>query len=579
MKSTLNAALLVIPLAVAALPTHAASTTTRWVPTATRAFLTSTQLRAFAAHPQLEAAAGEPAHIVVSMKVRDFGKLRDLAASVTRPSEPSYHQFLTPEAFLEKFSPTARQVERVVAYLRQNGFVNIEVAKNRMLISADGTAGTVKAAFNTPLTHISRNGRLMHANAAPAQVPDTLSDSVLSVLGLQNMTRAHTMARPGPRTTPKTAAAGVEQGHAPLEFAGLYHASDLPTAAQTSVGIITIGGAAQASDDLAQFASTNNLSTINVSTVRTGNPGGDYSDDQEGQVEWDLDSQSIVGAAGGEVKELVFYAADLAASGNSGLTQAFNQAVTDNRVKLINVSLGWCEADAYSDGTVAAEEQIFTAAVAQGQTFSVSSGDEGAYECNNRGYPDGGTYTLSWPASSPNVIAVGGTTLYTNSSGGYANETVWNEGLDQNGKLWASTGGFSAYLQTPSWQHSLNISPAPTGRAVPDVSFDGAQSTGAIIYAAGQSMQVGGTSLSSPLFVGFMARLQSANGNSLGFPASSIYAAAATTPSLVHDVTSGNNGYGRYGYRARRGWDYPTGWGSFDMAKLAKYVKSHSFAR
>jgi pseudomonalisin len=278
------------------------------------------------------------------------------------------------------------------------------------------------------------------------------------------------------------------------------------------------------------------------------------------------------------VNQLIFYEADMGASGNTGLTQAFNQAVSDNTAKVINVSLGWCETDAQADGTVAAEDQIFAAAVAQGQTFSVSSGDEGAYECNNRGYPDGSTYSISWPASSPNVIAVGGTTLFT-SSGKWARETVWNEGLDGNGKLWASTGGMSVVEPRPSWQSTLTVSPKPSGRAVPDISFDAAQGSGALVYNYGQIQQIGGTSLSSPIFVGLWARLQSAHGNALGFPASSIYSAVKSTPSLVHDVTSGNNGYSGYGYKAATGWDYPTGWGSFIMSNLASYVSSHPFGQ
>jgi len=557
----------------------AAHENTQWVATATRGFLNPSQLRTFAVQPAREARAGEAAHIVVAMKARDFGQLRDLAAAVTRPADPNYHKFLTPETFLERFAPTERQVERVVAHLRQNGFVNIKVSRNRMLISADGTAGTVKTAFRTPLVHFLKNGRPAFANAAAAQVPQALGESVVAVLGLQNITRAHTMARKGPRTEPTHTDGGTALGHDPLEFPGLYNATALPTAENTTVGIITIGGANQAASDLNQFTSASNLAPVNVSSVRTGNPDGNYADDPDGQVEWDLDSQSIVGAAGGALGGLVFYEADLDAPGNTGLTQAFNQAVTDNQVKVINVSLGWCEADANADGTLAAEEQIFTAAVAQGQTFSVSSGDEGAYECNNRGYPDGTTYSLSWPASSPHVIAVGGTTLFTGSNGSYARETVWNEGLDQNGKLWASTGGLSAYLPAPSWQRSLAVRPAPTSRAVPDIAFDAAQSTGALIHVGGDVMQVGGTSLSSPLFVGFWARLQSAHDNGLGFPASSIYASVGATPSLVHDVTSGNNGYRGNGYVAGVGWDYPTGWGSFDMAKLAAYIERHPFAR
>jgi pseudomonalisin len=566
-----------LPLAVTGLPAHADGARTIWVDTATKAFLTSNQQHAFAASPQMEASSGEPAHIVVSMKMNDFGKLRDLAHAVTTRGANDYQHFLTPQSFLDRFAPTPRQIERVTAYLRQNGFVDIKVSNNRMLISADGTVGAVKRAFNTPLVRFQQNERVMYANAAAAQVPEELGDSVLSVLGLQNVTRAHTMAITGPRTQATTLANGVAKGHYPMEFSAIYTADKLPDASNTAVGIITLGGANQATSDLAQFTSANNLPAVNVSTVKTGDSNGNYDDDPGGQIEWDLDSQDIVGAAGGAVQQLIFYATDMNASGNTGLTQAFNQAVTDNIAKVINVSLGWCEADAYADGTMAAEDQIFTAAVAQGQTFSVSSGDEGVYECNNRGNPDGSTYSLSWPATSPNVIAVGGTTLYTNSKNAFASETVWNEGVDGGGKLWASTGGFSSFEPLPVWQRALKVSPRPAGRAVPDISFDAAQSTGSIIYTADGLAQVGGTSLSSPLFVGFWARLQSAHSNSLGFPASSLYSALAATPSLVYDVTVGNNGYNGYGYKAGPRWDYPTGWGSFRMANLAAYINRHHF--
>jgi pseudomonalisin len=567
-----------LPLVVTGLSAHADGARSIWVDTATKAFLTSNQQRAFAASPQMEAPSGEPAHIVVSMKANDFGKLRDLAHVVTTRGASDYQQFLTPQSFLDRFAPTPRQIERVTAYLRQNGFVGIKVSDNRMLISADGTVGTVKRAFNTPIVHFQQNGRMMYANAATAQVPEEFGDSVLAVLGLQNVTRAHTMAITGPRTQATTLANGVAKGHYPMEFSAIYTADKLPKASNTVVGIITIGGANQATSDLAQFTSANNLPPVNVSTVKTGDPSGNYDDDQGGQIEWDLDSQDIVGAAGGEVQRLIFYAADMNASGNTGLTQAFNQAVTDNIAKVINVSLGWCEADAYSDGTMAAEDQIFTAAVAQGQTFSVSSGDEGVYECNNRGNPDGSTYSLSWPASSPNVIAVGGTTLYTGSNNAFASETVWNEGVDGSGKLWASTGGFSSFEPMPVWQRTLKVSPRPAGRAVPDISFDAAQTTGSLIYTSDGIAQVGGTSLSSPLFVGFWARLESAHSNSLGFPASKLYSAVAATPSLVYDVTAGNNGYDGYGYKAGPRWDYPTGWGSLRMASLAAYINRHPFA-
>ncbi|KVO22515.1 protease pro-enzyme activation domain-containing protein [Burkholderia ubonensis] len=556
------------PLVLAAGAAHGA---TDWVDTHTKAFLTGPQLMARSATPSLELAAGETTNVVVSLKLRNAAQLKQLARDVNRPGSAQYRKFLTHDQFLANYAPTDAQVQSVVDHLRKSGFVDIEVAPNRLLVSARGTAGTVKAAFNTSLVHFQFAGRSGFANASTAQVPRALGDVVGSVLGLQNVARAHPLLRIGNVAKPTALAAGTATGHYPKEFPALYSATGVPTAAGVTVGIMTIGGVAQTLRDLKTFTLSNGYGAVTTQSVKTNGSGGNYTDDQDGQGEWDLDSQSIVGAAGGQVGKLVFYMADLNASGNTGLTQAFNRAVSDNVAKVINVSLGWCETDANADGTLDAEEQIFTTAAAQGQTFSVSSGDEGVYECNNRGYPDGSNYTVSWPASSPHVLAIGGTTLYTTSSGAFSNETVWNEGLDGNGKLWATGGGVSTILPAPSWQSGSN-------RQLPDVSFDAAQSTGAYIYNYGQLQQIGGTSLSAPLFSGFWARILAANGTGLGFPAGNFYNAIPSHPSLVrYDVTSGNNGYQGYGYTAGQGWDYTTGFGSLNIANLNQLIKSGGF--
>ncbi len=559
------------PLALAAGIAHGA---TDWVDTHTKAFLNHAQIETLARGANaasLEVASGEATHVVVSLKLRNAEQLKAVARNVNDPHSSQYRQYITSAQFLANYAPTEAQVKQVVAYLRKNGFVDIHVAPNRMLVSARGTAGTVKQAFNTSLVHFEYAGRAGFANASTAQVPRALGDIVGSVLGLQNVARARPLTKIGAIAKPLALASGTATGHYPSEFPALYNATGVPTAANATVGIITIGGVSQALSDLQQFTSANSYPDVSTQTIQTNGSGGNYSDDQEGQGEWDLDSQSIVGAAGGQLGQLIFYMADLDASGNTGLTQAFNQAVSDNAAKVINVSLGWCETDANADGTLSAEEQIFTQAVAQGQTFAVSSGDEGVYEWNNRGYPDGSKYTVSWPASSPNVRAIGGTTLYTTSSGAFSNETVWNEGLDGNGKLWATGGGVSTILPNPSWQSGSH-------RKLPDISFDAAQSTGAYIYNYGQLQQIGGTSLSAPIFTGFWARLLSANGTGLGFPAARFYHSIPTHASLVrYDVTSGNNGYSGYGYKASTGWDYPTGWGSINISNLNQLIQSGGF--
>jgi pseudomonalisin/xanthomonalisin len=285
------------------------------------------------------------------------------------------------------------------------------------------------------------------------------------------------------------------------------------------------------------------LPILNPTVVNVGG----VSTESQAFVEWDLDSQVIQSMAGGTLKQMLFYTAT--SFYNSALTMAYNKAMSEGIATVVNISIGECESYNADDGSMAADDAIFKLAIAQGQTFSVASGDQGATGC----YPGFG---VQYPASSPYVIAVGGTTLSTHGDHSYESESAWISG----------GGGPSAYEQQPSWQ--TGIVPGPM-RGVPDIAFDGDGSSGAKIIVDGMEETWGGTSLASPLFVGTWARLQSLHGNSLGFPASWIYQYGNSHPSpAFHDVVVGSNG----GYSANVGWDYTTGWGSFDVAAVNSVV-------
>jgi pseudomonalisin/xanthomonalisin len=150
------------------------------------------------------------------------------------------------------------------------------------------------------------------------------------------------------------------------------------------------------------------------------------------------------------------------------------------------------------------------------------------------------------------VIAVGGTTL-TSANGVYQSETAWADG----------GGGPSVVEAQPYWQ--TGIVPG-TARGVPDVAFDGDPNTGVTIVLNGAPYGlIGGTSLSSPIFAGLWARIQSSAGISLRFPADQIYQFSRTQrPLAFHDVTTGSNG----GYTASAGWDFTTGFGSLNAANV-----------
>jgi pseudomonalisin len=588
-----------------------------WVATKTQAFLPQVQAaqqsRAADANVATPAAAavqlaqGEPIHVTLSLNLRNEAKLDKFLQDLHTPGTASFGKFLTPAQFAAQYAPTEKDVAAVVAHLRKSGFVNIKVAKNRQLVSADGTAATVQAGFRTGLKRFQQDGRKVFANTDAAQVPSALGNIVGSVLGLQNVAVAQTHHRLLPKAeaaataslqaSARSNATPVKTSHNPAQFPTIYNAGSTPTGSNTVVGIISEGNIDPTIADLGTFTANNGLATVNTSVVQTGPAGADYSD-TSGQVEWNLDSQSITGTSGG-VGQLIFYASpDMQFS---SITTSYNQAVSDNLAKVINVSLGGCESDTHADGTQAADDNVFKQAVAQGQTFSISTGDAGAYNCQVSsvsgapGVPTSkSTYDVSEPASSPYVIAVGGTALYTNA-GAYSSEVVWNEGLspigtydaagdyDYTKRLWATGGGYSKYEAAPSYQSGV-IAAGKTTRGLPDIAFDAASASGADIVINGSSGNVvGGTSLAAPIFTGVWARLQSANNNALGFPAASFYKyfRLAANTSLLHDVTSGTNGASSsYGYKAGAGWDATTGFGSLNIAKLNTFIANTSdFAR
>ena len=96
-----------------------------------------------------------------------------------------------------------------------------------------------------------------------------------------------------------------------------------------------------------------------------------------------------------------------------------------------------------------------------------------------------------WPASSPNVLAVGGTTLQVSTCGTYVGETAWS----------GSGGGISTIEQEPSYQASVQS----TGRSTPDVAFDADPNTGVPIYSQASWLTIGGTSLGTAAWAGMIA--------------------------------------------------------------------------
>ena len=484
--------------------------------------------------------------VALGLKLQNESALDGFLARSHTLYDRDYGATLSGEEFVSKYAPSQRQVDSVTAYLRRAGFSNIEVSPNRLLVTAEARPSQIEAAFSTRLRQFSLAGRKVFANTADVLIPDTLAGLVHAVLGLQNVDQARPMLA-FPDATPLASTTG----HNPTAFAAIYDALGVATGGGTDIAIISDGNLTQTVTDLQAFESQNGITPVPLHFVPAEVNGTDTS----GVVEWDLDSQSSIGIAG-TVRNLYFYNA--ASLSDADLAVAYNKAVSDNIVKGINVSLGICEKSPHNSGAMATDDNIFKQAVAQGQTFFVSSGDGGAKTgCSGH---TGLTKQVSYPASSPYVVAVGGTTLSTNGNV-WAGETAWS----------GSGGGVSVYEAAPTWQKSVTGS---SFREVPDVAMDADPNSGAILVNNGSTVQVGGTSLAAPLSTGTWARVQSSHSNTLTFAAPLIYAAVGKTPVPYHDVTSGSNGSGLLGggYSAKAGYDEVTGWGSFEVANFNTVV-------
>jgi pseudomonalisin len=521
---------------------HAAAT---WASTATHAPEVYSRSSGEALARAEAVAPGQALHITVSLQMRNRDQLDQRIAGLRAGTR---QDFLTSADAVALHLPTQAQVQAVVQHLQQAGFRHIVVADNRLLVSAEGSAMNAAAAFNTQLHNFGTGADRVFANVTDAQVPASLKSTVLAVHGLQNAAGFHTMIQE-PDAHPEARGGGV--GHQPTDFPLIYNASGLPPATKATIGIISSGSMAPTLSDFAAFLAKTGFPSFTPTVVNT-DPA---STDTSGTPEWDLDSQNSLSAAGGQVKGMIFYTAS--SLNDTPLIQAFNGAVSANQATAVNISLGGCETSSKSSGFTASSDQIFALGVAQGQTFTVSTGDSGSKECGRRA-----GNAQSYPAVSPYVMAIGGTTLVTTGTTAYKRETTWKSG----------GGGPSLTEPAQSFQIASGVLKGATSRGVPDISFDADPNSGSIIIVNGANAQYGGTSLSAPLFAGFWARIQSQHGSMLVSPGAGFYQYGVASPSLFHDVTSGSNG----GFTAVAGWDYATGFGSVDIGALATFINGHS---
>jgi len=497
-------------------------------------------------------------NILVVMPIQNQAALQQYVRNIADPNSPQYGQSLTPAQFAASYAPSSAQVQSVTSYLQQQGFQNITVEPNNLFVGATGTVAQVNAAFNTRIEQFLQNGQTVFANISYAQVPSSLSGLVVAVLGLNN---AGTMQLPihnRQNSTPQVGLPNYPASYTPQGYWTAYNANGVTAANRTSIAIFAEGNVTGVISDLRLAEAGFGLPQVPVQVQHVGIASPDTS----GADEWDLDTQYSTGMAG-NVKKLYIY--DTTSLSDSDIALEFSRFATDNLAKAGSASFGICEIFPFLDGSMLADDQVFLEAAAQGQTVFASTGDTGGFcpvEAGANGVPAGAPF-VNYPAASPYVVGVGGTTLVTNTDGTYNEEVAW----------YAGGGGISQFEGCTYWQTAAKIpSCNVNSKGLPDVSMVADPYSGVNLYFNGaETCCYGGTSLSSPLALGTWARMLTENPH-LTFASPRLYSLydGSTTPGSYpvggfHDITLGTNSP----WPALPGWDYATGLGSFWINQLA----------
>lgn len=223
-----------------------------------------------------------------------------------------------------------------------------------------------------------------------------------------------------------------------------------------------------------------------------------------------------------------------------------------------------------------AYNQFYAEAAQQHVTVLASAGDNGTANATTSGKQIYPFPTVLFPASSPWVTAVGGTSLNLSTQGAYQSEVVWNSGPTAG----ATGGGVSQYFAQPDYQKGLpplDQTLLHGKRGVPDIAYDADPHTGNLVYESFRGgnqvgyVIFGGTSIGAPQWAGIIADADQMAGHSLGFLNEALYrlGLSADSTRAFHDIVQGNNGQsGVAGYSATPGWDATTGWGTPDASNL-----------
>ncbi len=637
------------------------------------------------AHPSTYASVGRTpgdTPVEIDVTIRRPHVAQELAAyhAMYTKGSGSYHHFLSVAQFDQRFGVPKQQYDAVRDFATAHGLHVVGHPGSNDIVRLAGTASQAEKTFDVTLRDYkvtdptksadpqAKKGLFFHANTTGPTVPKGLD--IQGVIGLNSLLRMH-IPQKGLANTQRVAGP-APHGQKPSSekpaqgMCGVGDTVPLPDGvptpgSDTCLGLTTPQDLWAAYDqpggyngkpkgnlkvdfgqgqqmavfgegrtnavvsNLRIFEKIHKLPRMPVEVVRTDGKKAKY-DDNAGELEWELDTQSSTGMSPDALREVLYFGKDLS---DADVLGVFSTWADDAHGPMqANASYGECEENLVGDATNKVGESglpdadmaefsssaMFTLkgeatlrkATMLGKSLFSSAGDTGSScpvvpAATLNGLTNEAVPIVNYPASSPYAVDVGGTVLYTNkSSHKRALEYAWTYTGGGTSQVFAKPeyqDGIDGILPFPCAYTPGGISHAPGNvgkpcRGVPDVaaqSGDVATNGYGIVSGGNNETSGGGTSLSSPLWMGMWTRIQAANPatrscsgkvsipRTLGFANPVLYKAFKGKHGSrdFFDIggTSGKTlPLGNGLFTATPGWDYVSGMGTPDVSNLIRDI-------
>jgi kumamolisin len=501
--------------------------------------------------------------IEVTLKLR---RKTALPALSKRPAS-----VMTRQQLAAKYGASSADMTKVAKAFAKYGLKQVAANSATRTIRLRGPIAKMEEAFDVKLFKYTQESESFRGRVGPVHVPSELKSIVQGVFGLDNRRMVQHRRQPVRPTNQSQAATGAANWYIPSELAEHYNFPPGDGSGQ-AVGLLEFGGG-YFQNDLQKFCTMANVPSLpNVVAVSTDGTPTNSNDPAAGEVMLDVE---VVAGACPKAKVVVYFAQFT----EQGWITILDAAIHDTKNDPGVLSVSWGFAEDKLIWTQQAMTQInesLKEAALVGVTVCVAAGDDGSSDA----IPDGHAH-VNFPASSPYVLSVGGTTIPVRGS--KQPDVVWKEGSGVRATGGGSTGGgTSAQFARPGWQKKIKIKSVNpgglVGRCLPDIAANADWTASPyLLVVNGTAQGNGGTSAATPLLASLLTRINEEHASSgkhrVGYVTPVLYQTkgrGSIGSAGCVDVIKGDNDTASVGgYDAGVGYDAVSGWGTPDGMQLA----------